>query len=317
MLKGWRKYAGCLLAAVGIIATACLAGCAEVTSASPHRASGLVAENMQLPAQFKRADGSVETIMLDARVIRPDDDLPHPLLVFNHAYSSSPEEIYVDFVSRSAVEYARRGLVTLAFTRRGNGLSEGEMAQGIDYCSPEEIARFNNKSVEDILEAIRLISLKPYVDKNKIINVGGASGGLMAVALTSHAPPGLIGAISYGGSITMKSDGRKCSEQALVDSMSRLGLTSRVPTLWIYRSNTPKVSQEDGLKMAQSFIRNGGNAEFIAIPAVDRNASFPFEKGSSTWDKYINPFLRKIGVQTEDELISSDRIRVISNFKTN
>lgn len=252
--------------------------------------------------------------MLDAQVIRPDDDLPHPLVVFSHTYHSDPKRIYADFMRLPAVEYARRGLTTFAFTRRGFGLSGGKAISEVSVCNVADITRFNNESLEDVREAIRLISLKPYVDATKIIAIGGQSGGFLSIALTGSPPPGLVAAISFDGEITTRSETRICGPNSPVASMAKIGEVSRIPTLWIY-ANDRRVPQKTSTAMAKVFIESGGNVELFHTSPVGIDDRFPFEKGSSTWDKYLSPFLKKVGVRTLDDPIPGNRIRVIYGTK--
>jgi len=261
----------------------------------------LVTERFMLPAQFKNAEGSVVTINLDTLVIRPNDDLRHPLAILNHGTDSANyKHIYAEHLRREVLEFARRGWVAVAFTRRGFGHSEGGYSEGLKGCEVSSYVQGGLAAAEDVREVIRLMGEKPYVDAAKVISVGHSGGGYATIALTANPPPGLVAGINFAGGNAYHDDARRdCSEDGLAAAAATFGKTSRVPTLWVYSENDRVIPESVGRRMYEGFTQAGGDAEFITGPAQDYDGHhlFTSRMGLATWTHYVDDFLDKHGLK--------------------
>jgi dienelactone hydrolase len=292
-----------------IVLLALVGGCNTTPEVASPAALRLVMESVTLSAQFKRADGSVYTANLDGLVVRPDDGKSHPLVVLNHAYNINPEIVYADSMKYRAVEFARRGWVTLTFSRRGFGFSKGDIVEKTYGCTESELIRVGLETAADIREAIRLMAQKSYVDASKIISVGVTDGGYASLALTADPPTGLAAAILFSPGRIPKPTFAPCFNQSMTSAVAMFGKTSRVPTLWIQAENNLRISLDLEKQLYKVFVEMGGNAEFITVPAFETDGNDLFSKGFSIWTPYVDVFLQKTGLRQRNDLIPISPIR--------
>jgi len=270
----------------------------------PAIAAGLIEEPIKIPATFQGFFGTY-TATLDALVIRPDDNQRHPLAIINHG---NP----INYIARKymtprgdraqAREFARRGWVAVAFTRRGFGTSEGSFAEnGGVGCSTAVYEPAGRAAAEDIREVIRLMTAKPYADGAKIISVGASVGGFATVALTADPPPGLVAAISFAGGKGAAGGNFVCNENALVGAFANFGKTSRLPMLWVYAENDRSFGPDLAQRLHTVFTAAGGKAEFFVAPAFEDDGHTLFSRaGVPIWSKYVDTFLEEQNLKLQD-----------------
>ena len=294
-----------------------LSGCDTIeANASPVAPGHLVMERITLPAQFENWDGSRYMVNLDALVVRPDDNQAHPLAVINHGYEPiNHGSVSLDEFQGRAIEFARRGWVAVAFTRRGYGGSGGRFVEHVRDWSRPALVRVGQIPAEDIREAVRLMGQKSYVDASKVIVIGISGGGYATIALAANPPPGLVAAINFAG-------GEGTDDPALTDRVHEMlakaaatfGKTARVPMLWIYAENDHIATQAMAKQMFAAFTEAGGHAEFIAAPSFTtykNEGHFLFRYGVSVWAPYVDAFLQKQGLKLMDGLIPVSNMRIV------
>jgi dienelactone hydrolase len=277
----------------------------------------LLVQKLRLPARFQRDDNSTYVAHLDAIIIRPDDDRPHPLVVLNHGYlraemkDHSADEFYYQTMA-----FARRGWVAVIPFRRGYGTSEGPHEPGPANCSLSAMVRVGRIMADDTREVIRLMSAKPYVDASKIIALGHSGSGFSVLELLENPPPGLKAVINFAGSrgLTTSFNRMECNEDALADSAAFFARRSNgMPTLWVYAFNDRVVFYTLGKKMYRAFVAAGGKGAFIEGAAYEDDGHNLFYRpgGIPYWTPYVDAFLQKHGLQLQDGLISTEDVRTI------
>jgi dienelactone hydrolase len=272
-------------------------------------AAGLVEESIMLPASFPWLLGT-SILNLDALVVRPGDDQRHPLAVINHGSPRDPADRQHmsprDFRAQ-AREFARRGWVAVAFTRRGYGASEGRYSESAGPCDSANVEPVGRTSAEDVREVIRLMKEKPYVDGTKVISIGRSAGGFATVALTADPPPGLLAGINFAGGRGSLRPDEVCNAPGLVAAFASFGRTSRIPMLWVYAENDHFFSPALAKLFFEAFTAAGGEAEFIAAPAFGADGHGLFSRrGASIWTGYVDAFLEKRGLKLVDEPLPID-----------
>ncbi|CAK0777727.1 Dienelactone hydrolase [Gammaproteobacteria bacterium] len=262
---------------------------------APVGAAGLIEEAGGLPVLFPNT--RLNTVTLDALIIRPDDNQRHPLAVLNHGSprnaddreGMSPRNMRIQ-----AREFARRGWVAVTFMRRGYGASGGEFVEDIGKCESPDYERSGRRSAEDVRAVIVAMKEKPYVDGAKIISIGRSAGGFATVALSADPPPGLVAAISFAGGRGSSRPDEVCVPDKLVDAYGTFGKTSRVPMLWVYAENDHFFSPTLAKRFFTAFTEAGGQAEFVATPAFGGDGHKLFsEKGLLIWGRYVDNFLAR------------------------
>ena len=196
---------------------------AVIVCAGPIRAAELVQERLTIPAVV---DGS--RVELDALVMRPDDQRPHPLAVINHG---SPRDVddrtkMSPFgMSAQAQAFARRGFVAVTFMRRGYGRSQGDWAESYGSCADPDYARAGLAGAADIAAVARFMATQPYVSKSGWISVGVSAGAFATVALSAEAPSGLVAALAFAPGRGSTSADTVCAEDRLVAAFAEFGRT--------------------------------------------------------------------------------------------
>ncbi|MBF0267231.1 MAG: alpha/beta hydrolase [Alphaproteobacteria bacterium] len=258
--------------------------------ATPSLAADLIEEKVDLPVAF-----SGETLTLEALIIRPDDDRPHPLAIINHG---SPRNVdaRAEMSPRSyraqAREFARRGWVTVAFMRRGYGESDGDYMEGYGKCSSPDYETAGRNSADDLRAVIKAMRKKDYVDGSKVISIGQSAGGFATVALTADPPPGLIAAINFAGGRGSTKPDEVCGPSQLLKAFAAYGRSSRIPMLWVYAENDHFFGPTLAQSFHRAFVDAGGQAQFVAAPSFAADGHFLFsEKGAPTWTRYVDDFL--------------------------
>jgi dienelactone hydrolase len=84
-----------------------------------------------------------------------------------------------------------------------------------------------------------------------------------------------------------------CAPQRLVDAAARDGSTARIPTLWLYAANDSFFAPALARKMSEAFVRAGGRAEYVALPAFgsDGHRVFRSADARALWQPPVEAFL--------------------------
>jgi len=130
----------------------------------------------------------------------------------------------------------------------------------------------------------------PQVDPDHIVAVGVSTGGMATVALTAHAPPGLVAAINFAGGRGSQGDHDVCNAEDLVHSYRNFGKKSRVPMLWLYAQNDKYFWPELAQKFDAAFRSGGGNDQFVLAPAIGEDGHSLF-RHVSAWSSMVDSFL--------------------------
>lgn len=285
-----------------------LFGCDTMNSeASASTKKRIVVERVMLPAQFQREDGTTYTVNLDAIISRPDDDQEHPLALINHGYDpTNHQSRYIDDFKYQTMEFARRGWVAVAFSRRGYGHSGGDFAEKITGCNENGVFRGATVPGEDIRAVLHLMTQRNYVDSSKVIAIGHSGGGLAMIALAAKPPPGLLAAVNFAGAINATFPAAQdCYSDILIKVVTKFGKSTRIPMLWIYAENDLSSPMALGRRMYKAFSKGGGDAQFITgiWYGSDGHNLFFKPESISIWTPYVDAFLQKNGLKQRDDLL--------------
>ena len=271
------------------------------------RAEEIRLDALTIPAVVS-GSGSSASVKLEAIVLRPDDNLPHPLALLNHGSPRSPSDRPKMSPYRmwaQAMAFARRGFVAVAFLRRGYGLSEGRWAEDYGSCSNPDYAAAGRAAAADIAAVAKFMSTQPYVSKGKWISVGVSAGGFATVALTAEAPRDLAAAISFAPGRGSSSDDTVCGEKQLASAFAQYGKTSRIPLLWVSAENDHFFGPRLTSLLTGAFSKAGGNVTFVAIPpfGTDGHELFQVANGIPIWSPIVDRFLASNNLRLRDGLI--------------
>jgi dienelactone hydrolase len=244
---------------------------------------------------------------LDALLISPPGSGVRPLAIINHGTPRKPDQRATMDPSNMlpvAVEFARRGWITVILMRRGYGSSGGEFAESTGECSRPDYFHSSFEAESDIRSAITYLSKLGEVDSRRILLVGVSSGGLATVALTADSPPGIAAAINFAGGNGSRADNEVCRPESLVDAFGAYGKKSRIPMLWVYSENDHYFSPELAARFYEAFTKSGGHAELRRAPAFQEDGHYLFSfEGIPIWTRYVDDFLKNQNLMLRGDIL--------------
>jgi dienelactone hydrolase len=268
------------------------------------RAEDIRLEALRIPAVISGSNG---TVGLEAIVLRPDDQLPHPLAVLNHGSPRNAEDrstMSPYGMWAQAAAFARRGWVVVVFMRRGYGRSEGERAEGYGSCADPDYARAGRAGARDIAAVAQFMTSQPYVSKDKWISVGVSAGGFATVALTADPPPGLAAAIAFAPGRGSTSPDSVCGANQLVSAFAQYGKTSRIPLLWVSAENDHFFGPRLVSQLTTAFSKAGGNLTLVTKPPFGSDGHHLFSAaGIPIWSPIVDRFLASNNLALRDRPI--------------
>jgi dienelactone hydrolase len=291
----------------GYFATALLLAVAAIASIEPGHAEDIRLDALNIPVAVSGSSGAA-SVELEAIVVRPDDRLPHPLVVLNHGSPRSGDDrptMTPYGLWAQAVAFARRGWVAVAFMRRGYGRSGGEWAESYGSCANPDYATAGRAGASDIAAVAKFMMAEPYVSKGKWISVGHSAGAFATVALTADPPPGLAAAISFAPGRGSTAPDTVCGEKQLVAAFAQYGRTSRVPLLWVSAENDHFFGPRLVPLLTGAFSKAGGNLTTIKAPSFgsDGHQLFSTANGIPVWSPIVDRYLASNNLVFRDHLI--------------
>ena len=278
--SGWLWVAGALTALF--------------TTAQASRAEDLHQETLTIPAVISAA-GRTTTVDLEALVVRPDDEAPHPLVVINHGSPRNSDDragMSPYGLSAQAREFARRGWAAVTFMRRGYGRSQGGWAEAYGSCADPDYSDAGRAGARDIEAVATFMAAQPYVRAGGWISVGVSAGAFATVALAGDGPRGLVAAIAFAPGRGSTSADTVCGEDRLVTAFAQYGETSRVPLLWVSAENDHFFGPRLVDRLTQAFSRGGAKLSLVRTPAFGEDGHALFSaKGIPQWAPIVDRFL--------------------------
>ncbi|HKV60904.1 MAG TPA: CocE/NonD family hydrolase [Candidatus Acidoferrum sp.] len=245
---------------------------------------------------------------LEAVMVRPDDNAPHPLALMTHGTWGGPAERSQSTPLRfipQAREFARRGWTVVIVMRRGFGDSGGIYMEDAEECSQSPNPAWSTEqAAKDLREAATYLAARPEVDGSRMIGVGLSTGGLAILGLSADPPSGLKAVINFAGGRGSDGKDHVCNPDALVRTFGDLGKRSRVPTLWLYAANDHFFGPQLAQQFYQAFLDNGGNVRFIATGPFGADGHELFsQQGAPIWTPLVDEFLLSQNLVLRDALL--------------
>jgi dienelactone hydrolase len=265
-------------------------------------AQDLIVTELRIPTPSSGRKG------LEAVMIRPNDQAPHPLALLTHG---TPREA-ADRAGMTplrwlpqAREFARRGWTAVIVLRRGFGDSGGGYAENGEACGrfPDFVGP-TKESVRDLRESVAYLDTRPEVDPSRMIAIGVSTGGLAMVGLAADPPPGLIAAIDFAGGRGSRSPDFVCNADDLVRAFGVFGKHAKVPMLWIYSRNDHFFSPALAQRFYDSFASAGGKATVLMVAPFEDDGHHLFsQRGIPIWAPLVDDFLRGQNAVLRDTLL--------------
>lgn len=238
-------------------------------------------------------------------IYRPDGPGPFPLLILNHGRGNAEVRAKLTRARYDSAGrfFVRKGFVVVMPTRLGNGdqpeLGDPEQGQS---CANPQFGIVTEVAVAQAEAVITYMQKQPYIDPDKLVVAGQSVGGLVAVALTAKRPHGLMASLNFAGGHggdPVRHPGEPCQPGMLRDlvvsyAKQQAGLPP-IPMLWVYTENDLYFAPRHSKAWYDAYVKNGGKADYLLLPAFGDNGHFLFSLGSDIWEPLVENFLAKNG----------------------
>lgn len=240
-------------------------------------------EYMKIPVNIDGKDCELE-----AKIFRPIDDEPHPLIIMTHGrhgYTPSKNPKEVERFNETGLMFAKKKYIALTVVRRGYGNSSGSDAEATNsYAASMEAAK-------DLRATVEYMQKQSYVINDKIVVSGHSGGGAGTMAAASLNIQGVIGYINFAGfPVTVQNN------QTEINNMfAKYGKTAKTPTLWLYSSGDQFLKYVDIQSARDSYIKAGGRCTLVLTKFVE-NGHNNFVTRIQDWLPYVDKYFDEIGM---------------------
>ncbi len=219
------------------------------------------------------------------------------MLIINHGKDAGDPRLQArDRFIFMATAFVKRGYAVLVPMRQGFADSTGTYA---DYGC--DMTANGHAQAADVLDTIDFARGQHWIDDSRIVIAGQSYGGLATIALGTQDVAGVRGLINVAGGL--RDDGNDCDWRSeLVRAFGSYGGANKIPSLWMYGINDSLFGPDLVGRMHAAFVRNGGRARLYEFGAFKRDSHgmLASRDGEKVWLREAEPFLRKIGMPTEE-----------------
>lgn len=279
-----RAFAGAFIVLVSLFAAL---STAQAQAPAP-------ADEFTIERTFFRTTIDNRSVRLEGLVVKLADAKDRlPIALITHGKASN----LGDMLESRAAHYtgvardlARRGWLAVVVMRRGFGQSDGPMAAPVSCATTTFVDRLA-ADADDLQATLDVVSKRPDVDPERAIAIGVSAGGAAVTAFGARNPKNLRGVISISGGLRMPDCPK---EDVLVNAYKTFGLTSRVPSLWIYARNDSFFGPALVERMQSAFLDGGGDVKLVMFEkfGTDGHALFAAAPGRLQWLMEMDAFLR-------------------------
>jgi dienelactone hydrolase len=262
--------------------------------------AALVEEVIDVPVRVETPSGQAVHHTIKVTVFRDDTREKAPYLVLNHGRPLSSEfakmkrQRYAD----NSRYFVARGFVVLIPTRVGYGDTGGPDVEYSGPCEDKNYPPGYAASADQTSAVLRAAAALSYVDLSRGLVVGQSFGGMTALTLSTRPLPGLVGAVNFaggGGGNPVKRPESPCGLERLNALYEAYGAASKVPVLWLYSENDRHWGATLPKAWFASFVKAGGKASFVQLPAHQANGHGSFSANPSAWHPAFEAFIRQLG----------------------
>lgn len=257
---------------------------------------------VRVPVRIHDASGKALAQDIVVTVFEEPGRASYPLLVLSHGRPPTSGRASLNRVrySQAARFFAGLGFSVWVPTRVGYGVSGTAIdAEYAGPCSDRNFSRSFGTAADQVQQVIDHARREsPRVDAQRIVLVGQSYGGATSIATAARNLPGVVAAINFaggGGGNPEMHPGDPCSASISTATFGGYGHNTRVPTLWIYTENDLYFGPKHAEAWFAAFRANGGNGEFMLLPAFGDNGHRLFVRGFDIWAPIVRRFLAQRG----------------------
>ncbi len=268
----------------------------------PLAASATLLEDIvQIPVEVMDEHRRVLQQGITLTIFRDSSREKSPFLVLNHGRAGTAEGRLQLGRAREAANakyFVSQGFVVLVPTRVGYGVSGGPDVEDTSACNNKDYPRGFEVAARQTLAVLDYAKSQPYIDITRGLLVGQSFGGATSVALAAKNLDGVKGAINFaggsGGNPTARPE-NPCSPASLARTYADYGKTAKTPMLWLYSDNDKYWGKDYPRNWFEAFHKQGGNAQFVQLPASGRDGHSSFTANPRAWKPAVESFIKSIG----------------------
>jgi dienelactone hydrolase len=281
----------CRIVAVLLLSGAVTAACA----------AGAEERIVRVPVRIHDATGKALAQDIVVTVFEEPGRASYPLLVLSHGRPPASGRAGLNRVrySQAARFFAGLGFSVWVPTRAGYGVSGVAIdAEYAGPCGNRNFARSFGTAADQVQQVIDHARRESRIDAQRIVLVGQSYGGATSIATAARNLPGVVAAVNFaggGGGNPEAHPGDPCSISISTATFGGYGRNTRVPTLWIYTENDLYFGPHHSAAWFAAFRANGGNGEYLLLPAFGDNGHRLFARGFEIWAPIVQRFLAERG----------------------
>ncbi len=281
------------------------AACCLISSTIINPAFAEIRERVvKIPVLVTGPDGTPFVHGITLTVVYDDARKKSAFLILNHGRAVTPQERKdygrARFTEQSRY-FAKLGFAVFMPTRIGYGVTEGPDLESSGPYNNKDYLRSLVPAVAQAKAAVIYARSQSFVDPKRGILLGQSVGGFTTIGAAAENLPGVRLAINFAGGAGGDPNGRPwnpCQADRIAETYGQYGARGRTPTLWLYSSNDAFWGPEHPKKWVESYISNGGKAEFIVLPASGSDGHNSFSQNPDAWKPIVEAFLAKKGFRT-------------------
>ena len=284
---------------LGKIVKILLSVCACLYTLAAHAA--LVEDIVQIPVEVMDEHRRVHQQLITLTIFREDAREKAPFLVLNHGRAGTAEgrlQLGRARYTANAEYFVSQGFAVFVPTRVGYGVSGGPDVEDTGACNNKDYPRGFEVAARQTLAVLDYAKSQPYIDITRGLLMGQSFGGATSVALAAKNLEGVKGAINFAGGSGGNPTGRPenpCSPHLLARTYADYGKSAKTPMLWLYSENDKFWGKDYPRIWFEAFHKQGGNAQFVQLPASGRDGHSSFTANPRAWKLHVEEFLKSIG----------------------
>ena len=266
---------------------------------------GLIRAPLPVPVTMPSGD----KLSLEGLVVRPDRPGRFPLVILVNGTPAGGGAEFAQALSRAspvdftkpAIAFAQRGYAAVAIMRRGFGRSGGAFSESLPRdCDDQDYLPLARISAEDVTASVSTLRTEPWADADRVVLLGLSTGGFAVTAAAASNPPGVVGVLNFdGGHRGGTSPDKVCNPDNLVATMTTLGRTARIPSLWIYAENDHSFGPDLARRMFDAYTTSGAPAQLRMLPPFGSDGhNLVVDAPAESWLPAVAPFLSALDLPT-------------------
>lgn len=267
---------------------------------------GLIREPLMLSVTLP--DG--KPALLDAFVTRPAGKVRWPVALITNGADGTAEldrwELNPNWMSGTALAFARHGYAAVVVLRQGYGYSSGGAEYAGGTCTHPLHDMAMKRDADDLLGALSAIRQQPWASRHKTVLAGMSAGGFAVLAAGAGHPSGVQAIVNFDGGRGASTGSTLCDEPGLLRAFATMGSSSRTPTLWLYSENDKIFPPVTGKSFFSAYTSAGGKGSFIVMPPFGTNGHYFMNTAPEEfWWKTVADFLHKNGLHYKTQVAIS------------